>query len=104
MTSTSSIPEARNPDISENPFDLPPEPMTNSNPTTSTPRNNQQNLDDYIDVESIHHSFINGDTRRPFSSLKEAKRYNTTLDNMDIAEPITILFLRVVKDVAPKVL
>jgi len=104
MASTSSTPEARNPDITENPFNLPPEPMTDSNPTTSTPRNNQRNPMDYVDVETNDHSSTTGDARRPFSSLKETKRYNTTIDNMDMDEPVTILFLRVVKDVAPRVL
>jgi len=104
MASTSEIPEAGNPDIMENPFDLPPEPMTDSNPTTSTPRNNRQNPMDYVDVETNDHSSTTGDARRPFSSLKETKRYNTTVDNMDTDEPVTILFLRLVKDVAPRVL
>jgi len=104
MASTSNSLETGIPDITENPFNLPPEPMTDSNPTTSTPRNNRHNPMDYVDIQSTNHSSTNGDVRRPFASLKETKRYNTTIDNMDTDAPITILFLRVVKDVAPKIL
>jgi len=104
MASTSTASRAENPDIAENPFELPPEPITDSNPTTSTPRNNQRNPMDYVDIETNEHSSTTGDARRPFSSLKETKRYNTTVDNMDTDEPVTMLFLRVVKDVAPRVL
>jgi len=104
MASTSKILEVSNLDITENPFDLPPEPITDFNPTTSTPRNVQRNPMDYVDVETNDHSSTAGEARRPFSSLKEAKRYNTTVDNMDMDEPVTILFLRVIKDIAPRVL
>jgi len=104
MASIPNDSETSDPNLTENPFDLPPEPTTNSNPTTSTPRSNQPNLNpmDYVNVET--NSSSTKEARRPFSSLKETKRYNATVDNMDTDEPVTILFLRVVKDIAPRLL
>jgi len=71
----SETPRVITPDILENPFNQPPELSMDTNPTISTPRNNQtsSNPTDYADVESNAHSSTHGEARRPFSTLKEAK-------------------------------